>query len=524
MPSTVDLYIDGIKQFSGNVPVGPYQLSAVPSISGVGNAQIVLTDALGRSSTLNVPLYGTHQLLQAGLADWSFNIGNVRDGYGTSSFDYADQTMTSATLRYGVTNYFTAEGHAEQSQETYNAGIGGVAVLGTRGGVIFGSLARSTSDGANGTQTSIGYNWNGRLFNFSVESTRTQGDYLDVASRYGPPPARAIDLAYAGITTSFFGNIGANYLRQQYPRQVSSRYAGMFWSQTVNGRFAFNLSANWNLDNSHDFNLSASITFTPHGRTAYSGTFQRSSGSSAAILEASQTVPGDGGFGWRADLRDGAGQSGGAGELDWLGDRGLVRLGVNDLSDSRYVYAEATGALVVLDGHGFLAREIDNAFALISTDGIPGVPVTLENRNIGRTDADGLYLLTQLNAYQRNQIGIDPLDLPAGIQVGNVAMLATPGDRAGTVVDFGLRRARAATVTLVDGAGKALALGTQVRTREEDTVVGFDGEVYFDKLDEHVVLKARLPSGTCTARFDYPAVLPGGVARIGPLACVMGEK
>ncbi len=65
-------------------------------------------------------------------------------------------------------------------------------------------------------------------------------------------------------------------------------------------------------------------------------------------------MPGDGGFGWRADLRDGSGQSGGAGEVDWLGDRGLLRLGVDDLGDSRYGYAEATGALVVLVGHGFL--------------------------------------------------------------------------------------------------------------------------------------------------------------------------
>ncbi len=186
----------------------------------------------GAASTLNVPLYGTHQLLQAGLADWSVNVGNVRSGYGTSSFDYAGQTLASGTLRYGVTNNLTAEAHTEESQDIRNAGIGGVALLGPRGGVMFASLANSRADGSRGTQTSIGYNWTGRLFNVSIESTRTQGDYLDVASRYGLPPARATDLAYAGVTTSSFGNVGANYLRQQYPHQAASRYAGLFWSQT----------------------------------------------------------------------------------------------------------------------------------------------------------------------------------------------------------------------------------------------------------------------------------------------------
>ncbi len=57
LPSDVELYVNGVRQYSGNVPAGPFQLNTIPNISGAGNAQVVLTDAaLGRATTLNFSL------------------------------------------------------------------------------------------------------------------------------------------------------------------------------------------------------------------------------------------------------------------------------------------------------------------------------------------------------------------------------------------------------------------------------------------------------------------------------------
>ena len=95
LPSAVDLYINGVKQYSGNVPAGPFQLNTVPTINGAGSAQVVLTDAFGRSSVINLSLYATNRLLQAGLADWSVEVGPVRERYGVASFDYASRQLLS---------------------------------------------------------------------------------------------------------------------------------------------------------------------------------------------------------------------------------------------------------------------------------------------------------------------------------------------------------------------------------------------------------------------------------------------
>jgi outer membrane usher protein len=523
LPSAVDLYINGVKQYSGNVPAGPFQLSAVPTVNGAGSAQVVLTDALGRRSVIDLSLYATNRLLQAGLADWSLELGPVRENYGVASFDYATRPMASGTWRYGVNDAFTVETHAEAVTGLRNAGFGGNWLLGTRGGVLSLAYARSDQHGSSGALRSWGYAWAGRWFNAAVASLRTSGDYRDVASVYGPPPARIVDTAFFGVTTPTLGNLGVNFLRQQYPGQARTRYAGLFWSQTIAGRWAANVSLNRDLGSSGGNLLFASLTYTPAERLSFTAAVQRDRGDTSSVLEAGRSVPGDGGFGWRVDVRQGDHQDGGAAEADWLGDHGRLRTGVSAFGDSRYGYAEAIGSIVFIGGHGFLAREVDNAFALVSTGDIGNVPVTLENRTIGQTGADGLLLVTPLNAYQRNQIGIDPLGLPAGVRVDQVAMIATPSDRAGAVVEFGLRRTRAAVLILQDAQRQPIALGSRVQVEGQaaQVPVGFDGEVYLEDLHEHEVVRVHTGQGLCSVRLDYPIAAAGSVPRLGPLPCLV---
>lgn len=53
LPSAIQLYINGVRQYSGNVPAGPFQLNTIPTISGAGNAQVVMVNALGQATTVN---------------------------------------------------------------------------------------------------------------------------------------------------------------------------------------------------------------------------------------------------------------------------------------------------------------------------------------------------------------------------------------------------------------------------------------------------------------------------------------
>src|SRR5690606_29339925 len=126
LPSTVDLMINGIRQSREQVLPGQFQIDTAPTLNGAGQAQVVITDINGRSQVVNFSIYGSQQLLQQGMSDWSLELGAVRQDYGISSFAYRDEPMFSATGRYGLDEQTTVEGHVEGSDGLVLAGLGGV--------------------------------------------------------------------------------------------------------------------------------------------------------------------------------------------------------------------------------------------------------------------------------------------------------------------------------------------------------------------------------------------------------------
>jgi outer membrane usher protein len=515
----VQLYINGMKQYTGDVPSGPFQLNAVPGINGAGNAQVVLTDALGRVTTLDFSLYNTPQLLQKGLTEWSAELGFVRENYGLDSFDYGHDPMASGIWRHGLTDSVTSELHAEATRGLAEGGVGGNWLLGTAG-VVSGSVARSTYKGMNGSQLGLGYNWTDNRFNFAINGTRATGGYRDVASLYGAPPPRLTASAQGGFNTLRLGSFGVGYVHLKYTQQTS-RYASAHWFKSLGHSASINVSVNQNLSQPRDRSLFLSFSLSLDERTYLGTSLQHSGDRNSLNASIARSIPGAGGFGWRAQLQQGSGMHGGQAEMDYLGRYGQVQAGVSDLNGSGNAYASASGSVVLMGGGLFASRQIYNGFAVVSTDGVPNVPVKLENNLIGTTDSSGRLLVTPLNAYQDNKISIDPMDLPADVRIDRIHMKATPTDRAGTLVRFGITPIRAASVILVDAAGKPLPLGSTVRLHghhDEPALVGFDGAVYLDTLDRHNVLDVQTPTGACRAAFDYRQQ-GDGIPQIGPLVC-----
>lgn len=520
LPSQLDLYVNGMRQFNGQVPAGPFQLNTLPNISGAGNAQVVLTDAFGRSTTLNFSLYGTQLLLKQGLSSWSVELGRVRQNYGLVSNDYGHDAVTSGTWRYGLTNGFTVETHAEATNGLANAGGGGAWLLG-QAGVLTGSYAHSGGSGQSGSQLGLGYNWTNSRFNVAFSGTRTDGAYQDVAARYGSLPARASGSATVGYNTDHAGSFSLSYLYQQYPGQSPSRYASTSWFKSLGRATTLSVTANQDLVNRNLRSVFVNLTWALDARTSASVGLQHDNSGNFVTASTSRATPSEGGWGWNAALRQGDDQNGGQGELDYLGRYGRYAAGVSAFKGTRYAYGDANGALVFMGGHPFAARQINDAFALVSTDGVPGVPVLLENRPVGSTDGNGQLLVTPLSAYQNNKLGIDPMSLPADLRIDRVDAIATPGDRAGTLVEFGITQVSAALVTLVDAAGTPLPLGSRVQVNGQPAaaLVGYDGDVYLDTLAAHNALAVQTQQGACSARFDYHKEASGAIAQIGPLFC-----
>ncbi|PPU76288.1 MULTISPECIES: fimbria/pilus outer membrane usher protein [Xanthomonas] len=523
VPSTVELYVDGLRQYSGQVPAGPFQLAAQPGISGTGQAQIVVTDAFGRVRRLDFAFYGTPQLLGRGISEWSAGIGHLRRDYGVHSFSYGSQPVASATARRGVRDDFTLEAHAEAGGGVVNGGAGGIWLLGA-GGVFNAAYAHSRMHALQGGQYVLGYAWNNRRFNFNLATQRTHGDYRDLGALQDSLPARVSDRAVFGVNLTSIGSLGTSYVRLSYPQGDTSRYASMFWSRSFGRDWAANLSANQNLDVRRDRSVYLSLSTTFGAIRQASASMQRNGNRTGFVADVSQPLPGDGdlgGVGWRLQGRAGDDASGGLAELGWLNRIGRYNLGIANQDGDTFGYASASGSLVWMNGRGFAARDIQDAFAVVSTDGQPGIPVRLENRLIGVTDARGTLLVTPLQSWQRNQLSIDTLSLPADLRVDRVDTTVTPRQQSGVAVRFGITRVQAAVIVLHDAAGASVPVGSMVQ-REGDAgrvVVGYDGETYLDTLQRDNRLLVDTPDGRCVAQFTYPAS-SGGIARVGPLPCI----
>ena len=539
LPSAVELYVNGLKQYSGNVPTGPFELQMAPSFSGAGNAQLVVTDALGQSTTLEFSLYDAHRLLQPGLSDWSVELGAVRENYGNKSFDYGNNIAASGTWRYGVSNRFTAETHAEATKGLINAGVGGTWLLGRAGGILFASLAGSQRQGQDGAQYSTSYSWNNSRFNIGASATGTKGDYRDVGSQYGSAPARRSEQISTGYSTQSLGSFGMSYNQVSLAEQETTQFASAYWSKSFGRRLS--LSANLNQDINDSANSSASIgaSFSLARNISMNSSMQHTDERDVFVADISHSAPNTGGINWRVQARhiidnsldsnsNRSDSNDGLAELSYLGRYGRVQAGVSVNDDSYAPYASGTGSLVMMGGGIFPTRQINSGFAVVSTNGITNVPVLLQNSPIGTTNSRGLLLVSPLNAYQSNKIGIDPLDLPADLRIDKVNIEATPTDRAGTLVNFVITPVRSASVALVDSHNEPLPLGSQVRqltnTTVPSTIIGFDGEVYLDTLDEHNVLEIINPSGEiCNVSFDYQKQ-GDEIPLLGPLICQKVKK
>ncbi|MDG2526775.1 fimbria/pilus outer membrane usher protein [Stenotrophomonas sp. HITSZ_GD] len=526
VPSNVELYVEGLRQYSGEVPAGPFQLASQPGINGAGNAQLVVTDAFGRVRTLDFALYGTPQLLAKGLTDWSLGVGRMRADYGLRSFAYDQATVASASLRRGVSDQMTLEAHAEGGGGVGNAGVGGAWLLGLRGGVASASYARSRYRGLRGGQYGLDYEWNNRVFNVNLGTLRTHGDYRDLGALQGSLPATASDHAVLGVNLPRVGALSVGYVALAYPQARDARYVSAFWSRNFARSWSASLSLSQNLDDDNDRSAYLTLATTLGAERQLNLAAQRNGDRQALVADLSRPLPGDGdagAFGWRVQASAGDDGGGGLAEIGWLNDAGRYAAGAARQGGDTYAYASASGSLVWMGPHVFAARDIQDAFAVVDTGGYPNVPVRLENRLVGVTDEHGVLLVTPLRSWQRNRLSIDTLGLPANVRVARVEDEVTPRQQAGVRVDFRVEPVRAALLTLHDAQGQPLPLGSRVRqvgAEDRGVIVGYDGQAYLDTLQPHNVLRVDGPQGRCRVAFDYPTDTVSEMPRIGPLRCL----
>nr|WP_251232779.1 fimbria/pilus outer membrane usher protein [Burkholderia mallei] len=519
VPSTVDLYVNGVRQFSGDVPSGPFVINSVPSITGAGNATVVTRDALGRTIATSLPLYIDTRMLAPGLASYSVEAGFLRRAWGLRSFDYAPRPAVSATARYGVSERLTVEAHAEATPGLYNAGAGALVRLGGAG-VASASAAQSAGRLA-GTQAGLGYQLVLPRFSIDAQTLRAFGQYGDLAARDGTPVASATDRVTLSLPFIRSQTFAISYIGLRYPGLQTARIGSVSYSVNVGNLASINVSAFQDFHQHDSRGVFVSLNVALGNRTSVNANVGQQNGKTVYNVNAMRAPDYGGGFGWSAQTGDAGGVRYGQAQARYLGRSGEVAALAQTIAGHQNAALDVAGAVVLMDGRALLTRRIDDGFALVSTDASPGVPVLHENRLIGTTDRNGYLLIPDLNAYQNNRIGIDTLKLPLDARVSDTIRNVVPQSRSGVLAHFAIAREQSASIVLEDASGAPLPAGLSVSHRESgaSTIVGYDGLTFVTGLTAANHLEITGHGKRCAVAFDYVRPADGTPPTIGPLVC-----
>lgn len=520
VPSSVDLYLDGVRRMSGRVPPGPFVIQEAPGLTGDLQASVVTRDALGREQVVTVPLYIDPRLLAPGLSSFSAEAGLPRDDYGVRSFSYRRQPVASITARYGATDTMTLEAQAQAGRRLALGGVGALTTLG-QAGVVSASVALSSGRGT-GTQWSAGYQYLSRRFGIDAQMIRTAGRYRDIASLDGVPAPRASDRVSVSVPLGRSSTASLAWFAQRTAHQPATRVLSASVSLPASTRGMLSIGGFRDFAHRRSHGVFAMLSVLLGGGALGTASFNQQDGQAQAWAGASRAPDYGGGWGWQVLGGRAFSQRTAQGELQYLGRHGQISALAQQVGSQTGAALGMTGALVVMDNSVHATRRTYDAFALVSADRQADVPVLRESVPIGRTDSRGYFLVPDLNGFEASLIGIDPMHLPVDLEVATTERRIAPQSGSGVLVRFPVRRYRAALVTLVDATGQPLRPGTSVRHVQSGfvTVVGYDGEVFIDALGPRNTLESRDAGQRCRVSFDWRPPADGRITRVGPLECV----
>jgi outer membrane usher protein len=533
LPSTVEVLVNNARRLSQPVQPGPFDLTHVPIVTGAGEIDLVVRDLLGRETVVRQSYYASPRLLAPGLTDFSFEAGWLRTGYGRDSA-YGDG-FGAATWRQGLSHHLTGEGRIELQRGRRAAGVELASLLGTWGAGRL-ALAASSSD----TQ---GPHESGQLLQAGIERSTPRGggalQYETMSRGFAPfgeatdPQAaaqRARERWLASLGGPLWGAVsgGVSYVRQTRWDGDRLTVLGLSLSMPLWQRASMSMSLNKRLDDDRSWGAGLSVNLPlGDGLNTASGIDRDSDGQLTGTVSAARNAPAGPGLGWRVQNSTAESQRAQAGlryntsHSEWALD--AVASADGQLSTR----AGGRGTIGWVGGMAFASRPVgQGSVAVVKVAGIEGVPVQRSHQVVAITDARGLAFVPGLLPWQKNQIEIDPVDLPLDVEVANTRLEVTPYARSGVVVDFGVRRTRQALLVLHQADGAPVPVGAKVRLLPDgpEFMAGRRGEVWLTGLAAQPQrVQVRWPQGGCTLALAVPASPDGMPGKIGPLACEEGK-
>lgn len=500
-PATVTVLANEAQVASHDVTRGPFTVDHFPLAPGRNRTQLVVQDAFGRQTVLSESqFYFSPSILKKGAKTWELAAGAVRNGFD----DYSD-VGASARFAYGLNDRWTLQGSAQADKDHRNTTLGLRTTLGVAG-TLDAQVGQSSGPQGTGTSYKLIYDYQGPQLGVHAEHERNDNFWR--LSNLPVDERSRLSLAWHSKDNAFRVQGGISTLKN---KEVDFRFADVSLRYTK-GPHSISAGASVNLD-----------THQPQFEIAYR--YQFENGSMGARARKSPDISGSLYGSYRGEVAERRYTV--QGEVtERSGDQSLrasamlqgqlvdARVDASYSADTASLSGTVNGAIHIGKGGITPLRTSTDSYAVIDVPGVAGVPIKVNGRLVGTTDKNGRLVTGQVGSLVATQVKLDDRALPAEVQVETSAQNVAAKRRSGVHVEFPVKTMNARSFTVKRADGLAIAPGTKVISESENTVLGFDGELFLEQAQPGQ--KLTVEGQGCTIKLPTP--LPAFEA-VPELAC-----
>jgi outer membrane usher protein len=514
LPSSVQLYVNNVLNYQGQVDQGPFSLNRLPLVSGAGDVSILVKDMLGVEHRVVSNYYISTNLLRPGLADFSVEAGAERRNFGLESFDYR-RPFVAGSYRRGISSALTLEGRAEGSTGVQDIGGGFSTLLGKFAEIGVSGSVSNTKQGSGSLyrifMARISQHWS-----FTALYQHNSRGYLQLGT--SPQLQRPLETMQisGGANDVRFGDVTANISYLRLVDGSRTRVASLNYGRRIGKIGYFNAFVLRTSSNSGRPDTTAGVSLAMSWGPRTSAFVQIDHDNRSIDIQRNR--PDDEGWSYRLSASQGKSDR----QQAELGYRGRAIDLTADFerfdghTDERLL---ASGGFILAGSSILPSRHLDSSFAIVEVgSGERNVRVYQENREVALTNRAGIAVVTNLRPYEANRISVSSTDLKLESIISNDNLVVVPRYLAGVKARFQVTNGRAGTVIIQMPNGDPLEPGLPVTTGDKTFYTGFDGELFIDDIVAGKVLVAKRDAGVCSV--TLPAVRKDiELPRIGPLIC-----
>lgn len=476
LPSSIDILVNGINAQHQSVNSGGYQINQIPVVTGQGTIQVVATDVFGRQQVNSIDYYASPLLLKPGLSSFSYELGRVRWAYGNENFSYG-RALGTGTYSLGVTNRYTTGLHLEVLKEQQNVGMLNNYLL-DHFGVFSLGFAASHNDivsrRGSGGLVNIGFSRQARYISYGIQSTLATHDYLQLGMFSDTVHPNLTLQSYLGLATENWGSFSLSYThinntffnpQGQFTYDSFLHPDNRIFIVNYNKNLWKNLFLNVGIISGLNNNNQGFVNLVVplDGDKSLSVNENVLNNQHQETLQLNKNLPLGNGYGYQLTAATNKNNPI-VSQFEVQTNKGLVGASYLGFEGANSAAVNARGSIIGFDRRIFLARYVDQAFALVEVRGLDRRSVYSRNQVIGKTNKKGYLYIPELLPYQPNEIYIDNRELPLNAQVNQYTQTVVPYYKSGVLVKFDVVRMQNTllTITLPDGsfapAGASLVL------------------------------------------------------------------